>query len=374
MVDETIPKKCETLYNKLNTFVESEISRDVTPQISNLNSRIDALEPNLVRVKEVSGNISSVSAGGTSTKTFTVPACPSGYGWKYFSTSTGWGTVNSVSLSGTTLTVTLLNGSNTSHDISFSGVLMYYPTTIEAEQHISISATNPYLLEGEVTDLVVSLVDEFGLPLANKSVTVSDGSSSYNGITNNNGLFILDDVEVSADTTFTATYSNVSASCKVEYCSFVDYATTSNHNDNWDGLTYMSRGTDGTTINNTGSGTLFERIKIDNLKKPTWPFSNGDLTITLNIVSVTGSDNRLRIIGETTCSGEPYVQVDYPLLSTSIGEFKMVYDSTNHTVKIYKDGTLLVTTNRALCGNLTFMFRVTAGSSIKYKDLRIKAL
>ena len=82
MVDETISEKCENLYNKLNSFVESEISRDVTPQISNLNSRINALEPNLVRVKEVSGNTSSVSAGGTSTKTFTVPACPSGYGWK----------------------------------------------------------------------------------------------------------------------------------------------------------------------------------------------------------------------------------------------------------------------------------------------------
>lgn len=183
MVDETIPEKCETLYNKLNSFVESEISRDVTPQISNLNSRINALEPNLVRVKEVNGNASSVSAGGTSTQTFTVPACPSGYGWKYFSTSTGWGTVSSVSLSGTTLTVTLLNVSNTSHDISFSGALMYYPTTMKAEQHISISATNPYLLEGEVTDLVVSLVDEFGLPLRGKTVTIGQSVFIDDGTT-----------------------------------------------------------------------------------------------------------------------------------------------------------------------------------------------
>lgn len=183
MVDETIPKKCETLYNKLNSFVESEISRDVTPQISNLNSRIDALEPNLVRVKEVNGNISSVSAGGTSTQTFTVPACPSGYKGKYLSTSTGWGTVSSVSLSGTTLTVTLLNVSNSSHDISFSGVLMYYPKSIEAEPHIQLVATNPYLLEGEVTDLVVSLVDEFGLPLNNKNVTIGQSVFIDNGTT-----------------------------------------------------------------------------------------------------------------------------------------------------------------------------------------------
>ena len=56
MADETISEKCETLYNKLNSFVTSVINRDVTPKISNLNtevwgsntqignSRIDALE------------------------------------------------------------------------------------------------------------------------------------------------------------------------------------------------------------------------------------------------------------------------------------------------------------------------------------------
>ena len=59
MADETISEKCETLYNKLNTFVTSVISRDVTPKISNLNtevwgsdtqtgsSRIDTLNNNL---------------------------------------------------------------------------------------------------------------------------------------------------------------------------------------------------------------------------------------------------------------------------------------------------------------------------------------
>ena len=40
MADETISEKCETLYNKLNTFVTSVISRDVTPKISNLNTEV----------------------------------------------------------------------------------------------------------------------------------------------------------------------------------------------------------------------------------------------------------------------------------------------------------------------------------------------
>ena len=40
MTDETISEKCETLYHKLNSFVTSVISRDVTPKISNLNTEV----------------------------------------------------------------------------------------------------------------------------------------------------------------------------------------------------------------------------------------------------------------------------------------------------------------------------------------------
>ena len=40
MANETISEKCETLYNKLNAFVTSVISRDVTPKISNLNTEV----------------------------------------------------------------------------------------------------------------------------------------------------------------------------------------------------------------------------------------------------------------------------------------------------------------------------------------------
>ena len=40
MTNGTISEKCETLYNKLNTFVTSVINRDVTPKISNLNTEV----------------------------------------------------------------------------------------------------------------------------------------------------------------------------------------------------------------------------------------------------------------------------------------------------------------------------------------------
>ena len=48
-----------------------------------------------------------------------------------------------------------------------------------------------------------------------------------------NGIFTVYDISVSSNTTFTATYSSVSATCKVEYCLYVDYAVTSKHNTNY---------------------------------------------------------------------------------------------------------------------------------------------
>lgn len=83
---------------------------------------------NLIQVQEVSKTTPSISAGNKSVQTFTVTACPTGYSWKYLSTSTGWGTLSSVYLSGTTLTVTVLNVTNSSHSTTVRGVLVYYPT------------------------------------------------------------------------------------------------------------------------------------------------------------------------------------------------------------------------------------------------------
>ena len=371
MVDETIPEKCETLYNKLNTFVESEISRDVTPQISNLNSRIDALEPNLVRVKEVSGNISSISAGGTSTKTFTVPACPSGYGWEYLSTSTGWGTVSSVSLSGTTLTVTLLNVSNSSHDISFRGVLMYYPRTMEAEQHISINATNPYLLSGEITDLVVSLTDEFGLPLSGKTVTVtgSDGSS-YNGLTNLNGIFTLSNVSVSQDTTFTATYGGATDSCLVEYCVFVDNGITASHNDHWYINSYGTATVqdDGTKLlNSSGDINFVMRSIVPSDKTLTLTNSysySPPYTIEFDIVETDGysnSDAQLQIYSDESKGN--FAQ------ALTTGHYKIKV--TSEEQKIWVNDTLIKTTNLSL-PNARITLRVKYGKYLIYKNFRIR--
>lgn len=130
---------------------------------------------------------------------------------------------------------------------------------------ISISASRPYLLSGEKTDLIVKLVNGLGQPLANKSVSVSDGTSLYSGITNSLGLFTLYDVTVSADTTFTATYSNVSDSIVVEYCTIADYGVTSNKDSNYttgSALT-ISTTTESTIVSSTSSNSATGRYRND---------------------------------------------------------------------------------------------------------------
>ena len=146
----TISEKCETLYNKLNSFVTSVISRDVTPKISNLNtevwgsntqtgdSRIDTLESdvsslstsitNLVQVQYVSLNFGSINSGANGTKTATVTACPSGYTTMIVPKTTSWCIVYSSSVSGTTLSVSVSNTTTISHTCSCGVYVIYYPS------------------------------------------------------------------------------------------------------------------------------------------------------------------------------------------------------------------------------------------------------
>lgn len=95
---------------------------------------------------------------------------------------------------------------------------------------ITITASRPYLLTGETTDLIVTLKNGIGQPLSNKTVTVTDGTNTYTGVTVTDGTFTLYDVSVSSDTTFTATYLTVSDSILVELCDMIDYGVTSNNN------------------------------------------------------------------------------------------------------------------------------------------------
>ena len=179
MANETISEKCETLYNKLNSFVASVISRDVTPKISNLNtevwgsdtqtgnSRIDTLNTNfnnldssittmesdinnvesdvsnlqtsvnslntsitnLIQVQSINTNSVSCNSLYSVEKTATVTACPSGYSY-LFIPQNGYRSVTYLkSLNGTTATLQVTNINNTTQNVNASGWLVYYPST-----------------------------------------------------------------------------------------------------------------------------------------------------------------------------------------------------------------------------------------------------
>lgn len=132
-----------------------------------------------------------------------------------------------------------------------------------ADNIIHISASRPYLLEDETTDITVKLHNGVGTPLSDKTITISDGTNTHTGKTNTDGELKLYDVTVSSTKTFTATYNTTTATCQVALCSYVDYGTD-NLNDNWDATTNMTitRGTDTvlTPTNSANVATVYKSI------------------------------------------------------------------------------------------------------------------
>ena len=180
MANETISEKCETLYNKLNAFVTSVISRDVTPKISNLNtevwgsdtqtgnSRIDTLNTNfnnldgsitsmesdinnvksdvsnlqtsvnslsdsitnLIKVQYIESGLKSVKNGANVSVQQTVTACPTGYSWLWVRREIFRVQQTDVNLSGTTLSYKLYNFSGRDSAYCYvKGWLVFYPTS-----------------------------------------------------------------------------------------------------------------------------------------------------------------------------------------------------------------------------------------------------
>lgn len=95
--------------------------------------------------------------------------------------------------------------------------------------HIEFSEASYTAVGGSAT-LEIYLQENYQ-PKANATVTVTGSdSSSYTCITNSSGIAIVTVSNISAETTFTATYSNVSDICTVTVSQFIFYddATTDN--------------------------------------------------------------------------------------------------------------------------------------------------
>lgn len=182
-----------------------------------------------------------------------------------------------------------------------------------------------------------------------------------------NETFTLYNVSVSQDTTFTATYSNVSDSVTVEYCLFVDYGVTGNSN-----LTNVSTRGDVTVTDN---GTLLERgsyselyIRPNNFGLFTAPFTV-KMTITDGGNS-TSTKGRLVFQGfnsSTTSLGG----LDTGTVLVSGDELRCDFTSTQS--KLYRNGTLVNTRDYTSTSQIKpNIYNNQTGCYIKYKDLRIK--
>ena len=95
--------------------------------------------------------------------------------------------------------------------------------------HIEFSEAS-YTAEGGSATVTIYLQANYE-PLANATITLSDGSSQYSCITNSNGIGTYTFNNVSSNLSVTASYSNVTASCTITVGStvyFYDDATVDN--------------------------------------------------------------------------------------------------------------------------------------------------
>lgn len=189
--------------------------------------------------------------------------------------------------------------------------------------------------------------------------------SFFNGITNTNGLFTLSDVEVSENTTFTATYSNISATCTVEKCLFVDYATNSNYNTNWDKTPNITlvRDENYTTVSNSSSSS--GQYKPDN-----WASYSGDIAIEWDNWATAYQSNYFIVTGSTDVPktfGALYINKPCKVKITIV----------DTTLKCYIDGVdkATYTINRDSDDNVKVRLQINpTGDDIKYSNFRMYSI
>jgi len=229
---------------------------------------------------------------------------------------------------------------------------------------LTIEASNPYMVSGEDTDLTVTLMNGLGEPLTNKTVTVTGtDSSSYSGITNNQGISTLTDVTVSSNTTFTATYQTVTNVCNVYYALVLDHATTSSSTDLFNSMAMFTRGTDGTLgyYQNTGSST--------------YQVYTSQISISEN----TAIDFEL-----VECTSCPIQVARYKSGSSTEYESRTFTDTGKVHIEIKENGTYtyfnstLVQSNTGQTNleSVRFFFRIPSGNTadFKYRDLAVYTL
>lgn len=155
---------------------------------------------------------------------------------------------------------------------------------------------------------------------------------TINGVTDENGEFALNDVSVTDDTTFIATYGTVCDSVDVFLCTSVDYATSSKNTNMWILSNFtLSRGDSYSTLTEGSStGTCLS----DGSHKiaPTQ-------TISFDLCQMDGTKDYAPIYIRNDGGGVSLASISYSELNANVGEWvhvKIVFNNTS-TITIYAD-------------------------------------
>lgn len=231
------------------------------------------------------------------------------------------------------------------------------------DANIQIIPNRPYVTSGETIDVTVRLIDGVGNPLINKIITISDGTNSYNGITDKDGIYTLFNQTITTTTTYTVTYGTETASCLVEYCTFTDYAVINNNNTDW--VMYNSQNITKTV------GDSYTSVTGSNYRYGT-PITT-PCTIQLEVSKQLGTGNLLTFwtyISSPTSASQliNFSATDLGMTADTMANIELTVGNTSITGTNLDNGTTKTYTY-STTENLIFNFW---GTTFKYRNFRIR--
>ncbi len=239
------------------------------------------------------------------------------------------------------------------------------------DANIQIIPNRPYVTSGETIDVTVRLIDGVGNPLPNKIITISEGTNSYNGITNKDGIYTLFNQTITTDTTFTATYGTETASKTIQVIDvMIDYAVTNNKNTHWfvrsaDTTMTVTVGKDGTNLSNSSTTTsVFYFANPQSISSDSPPITIGDFVVECDVISTnfgSGSQIALLLQGLTQNFN----------LSSFTPPYHIKMERIGGTVKMYVDDNNWRTTTISNRTNYYMGFQLYKTCSIKFRNYRI---
>ncbi len=240
------------------------------------------------------------------------------------------------------------------------------------DTNIQIIPNRPYVTSGETIDITVRLLDGVGNPLSNKIITISDGTNSYNGTTDSDGIYTLFNQTITTTTTYTVTYGTETASKTIQVIDvMIDYAVTNNKDTHWfvrsadtSGLT-VTVGKDGTNLSNTSTTTSrYYFANPQNVTSETPPVTIEDFIIECDVVSTTfGSGSQIAFLLQG-------LGINFNLASYT-APYHLKMEKTGTSIKQYVNDTLIRTTTISNRTNYYMGFQLYKTCSIKFKNYRI---